>query len=85
MGFPMHINAIMMGCPLYILRGHSSEFLNYDVCQSVKIVLASVKNEDPKGMQHYASFHLGLHYLPKYPFRGFKNINQAGRPMIMHI
>ena len=23
-------------------------------------------------MQHYAAFHLGLHCLPKYPFRGFQ-------------
>ena len=22
-------------------------------------------------MQHYAAFHLGLHCLPKYPFKGF--------------
>ena len=23
-------------------------------------------------MQHYAAFHLGLHCLPKHPFRGFQ-------------
>ena len=23
-------------------------------------------------MLHYAAFHLGLHYLPKFPFRGFQ-------------
>ena len=26
---------------------------------------------DPYEMQHYAAFHLGLHCLTKYPFRGF--------------
>ena len=25
---------------------------------------------DPDEMQHYAAFHLGLHCLPKHPFRG---------------
>ena len=28
---------------------------------------------DPDEMQHYAAFHLGLHCLQKYSFRGFPN------------
>ena len=28
-------------------------------------------SEDPDEMQHNAAFHLGLHCLPKYSFRGF--------------
>ena len=31
-------------------------------------------------MQHYAAFHLGLHCLPKYPFRGllvYKGLKQS--------
>ena len=27
----------------------------------------------PDEMQHYAAFHLGLHFLQKYSFRGFTN------------
>ena len=27
--------------------------------------------EGPDEMMHYAAFHLGLHYLQKYQFRGF--------------
>ena len=27
-------------------------------------------SEDPDEMPHYAAFHLGLHCLPRYPFRG---------------
>ena len=27
---------------------------------------------NPDEMQHHVEFHLGLHYLPKYPFRGFQ-------------
>ena len=30
-------------------------------------------NVDPDEMQHYAAFHLGLHCLQKYSFRGFPN------------
>ena len=28
---------------------------------------------DPDEMQHYAAFHLGLHCLKNYSFRGFPN------------
>ena len=34
---------------------------------SLNIVLAN--SADPDEMQHYGAFHLGLHCLPKYPFR----------------
>ena len=30
-------------------------------------------------MQHYAAFHLGLHCLPKYPFRGFQYTKGYGK------
>ena len=33
-------------CPLYILRGHKSEFPNYDVFKSLKIGLTSAKRVD---------------------------------------
>ena len=29
---------------------------------------------DPDEMWHYAAFHLGIHFLPKYLFRGFQYI-----------
>ena len=47
---------------------------NYDVFPSLKIDLDSAKSVDPGEMPHSAPFHLGLHCLPKYPFRGFHNI-----------
>ena len=31
------------------------------------------KNVEPDEMQHYAAFHLVLHFLQKYLFRGFPN------------
>ena len=38
----------------------------------MKIVLILANSADPDEMQHDAAFHLGLHYLPKYPFSGFQ-------------
>ena len=46
--------------------------LNYGVYLSFKIVLILVNRTDTDEVQDYAAFHLGLHYLPKYPFRGFQ-------------
>ena len=35
------------------------------------VVLILANSADPDEMKHYAAFHLGLHSLSKYPFRGF--------------
>ena len=37
----------------------------------LKMVLIKAISADSDEMQHYAAFHLGLHCLPKYPFRSF--------------
>ena len=34
----------------------------------MKVVLILANSEDPDEMQHCATFHLGLHCLPKYLF-----------------
>ena len=66
MNFPIH-------CPLCTLRGHRYNFLNYDVFLSLEAVLILANSADPDKMQHYAAFHLGLHCLSKYLFRGFQH------------
>ena len=38
---------------------------------SFKIDFVLANRADPNKMLHYAAFHLGLHCLPKYLFRGF--------------
>ena len=38
---------------------------------SLKIDFVLVNSADPDEMPHYVAFHLGLHCLSKYPFRGF--------------
>ena len=42
--------------------------LNYDVFLFFKVVLILANSADPDETQQYATFHLGLHYLPKYPY-----------------
>ena len=54
------------------LKGSQEKFLNHDVFVSLKVVLILANSADIDEMQHYAAFHLGLHYLPKYPFRVFQ-------------
>ena len=38
---------------------------------SLKIDFVLANSADPDEMLHYAVFHLGLHCLPKYPFKHF--------------
>ena len=46
-----------------------SKCLDYDVFMSLEIVFILANRADPDEMPLYAAFHLGLHCLPKYPFR----------------
>ena len=72
MDFPIYIDTISIELPIVYFKGSQVNFLNYDVFLSLKIVFILVKSADPDEMQHYAAFYLGLHCLPKYPFRGFQ-------------
>ena len=47
------------------------------ICFCLKIFFTFTNSVDPDEMQYYASFHLGLHCLPKYLFRGFPYTNLA--------
>ena len=38
----------------------------------MKNVVVLANSVDADEMQHYAAFHLGLHCLPEYTFRGFQ-------------
>ena len=38
----------------------------------MKIFFTFTNNVEPDEMQYYAAFHLGLHWLQKYTFRGFR-------------
>ena len=66
MDFPIHKNAIRMGLSIIYLKGISLFLV-------LKIALTTAKSVDPDEMLPYTAFHLGLHCLPKYMFRGFQN------------
>ena len=39
---------------------------------TLKVVLTLANSADPNEMQHYnAALHLGIHCLPKFPFKGY--------------
>ena len=40
---------------------------------SLKIIFILANIVDPDEMPHEVAFHLGLHNLSKYPFKGFPN------------
>ena len=57
--------------PLYISKGVMI-FKKYCILLS-EICFTFTNSVDPDEMQHDAAFHLGLHCLRKYLFRGFLN------------
>ena len=72
MDFPIHIDTISMGMSIVYFKGSLVEFSKLSLYLSLEVVLILAKSADPDEMQHYAAFHLGLHCLPKHPFRGFQ-------------
>ena len=71
-GFPSHIDTISKGLSIVYFKG-SQNLLKNNVFLSLKVVLILPNSADPDEMQHYAAFHLGLHCLSKYQFRGFQH------------
>ena len=60
-----------MGLPILKYKGIELEFSEL-LCFSVPESCFNLsKSVDLDEMPHFAAFHLGLHFLPKYPFRGF--------------
>ena len=59
--FHIPIDTISMRLPIVRFKGSQVEIS----------LLILANSADPDEMQHYAAFHLGLHFLSKYPLRGF--------------
>ena len=64
MEFPIKFDTVKSGWSVVYIEGSQ-------VIISLKIDFVLANSEDPDEMPHYAAIHLGLHCLPKYPFRGF--------------
>ena len=69
MDFPIQIKAIRMG--LSIIYFNRSQVVLYQL--SLRIFFTLTNSVVPDEMPPYVKFHLGLHCLQKYPFRGFQN------------
>ena len=72
MDFPIPIHTIRMGLFIIYYKGSLVEFFNNYVLHSLKLVLIIANSAGPNEMLYFAPFHLGLHCLPKYPFRHFQ-------------
>ena len=77
----------MFHCVYCWVTGYN--FQKHIVFISLKIDFVFAKSADPDEMQHNAAFHLGLHCLRKYPFRGFlstmgqvKDLGLIGRTVL---
>ena len=66
-------------------KGSQINFQNYDVILSLKAVQIVANSANADEMQHYAAFHLGIHYLQKYPFRGFRYTAECQWNIKVHI
>ena len=74
-----------MGSSIIYLKGYRLEFPTHDVFLCLKIVFISANSADHDEMQHFATFHLGLHCLSKYQLMTSKyskgyQMNSQDRP-----
>ena len=61
----------LLGLLIMYFKGSEVEFSKF-WCISIPEVIILANSADPDEMQHDAAFHLGLHCLPTYLFRGFQ-------------
>ena len=66
MEFPIKFDTVESGWSIVYIVG-SQVIISPKYCISPKIDFVFANSVDPD----YAAFQLGLHCLPKYPFRGF--------------
>ena len=60
---------------MYVLKGQKLLFhpKNVVFLSESNFVFKLANSADPDEMPRFAAFHLGLHCLQKYPFKGFKS------------
>ena len=72
MVFPIHFDMVRIRLPIVCFKGSQVKVTKL-CCISISEHCLNIANSaDPDKMQHYAAFHMGLHCLPQYPFRGFQ-------------
>ena len=81
MEFSIKLHAIKSGWSIVYIEG--LQIIISKNCTSLIINFVSENSEDPYEMPHNVAFHLGLHCLTKYPFRGFQS--PKGQAKTWHI
>ena len=71
----MYIDTISMGLPIVYFEGSQVEFSELMSISVPEDCFNLSEQCRPDEMRHSAAFHLGLHCLPKYPFRGSPDSN----------
>ena len=73
--FPDHTHLLfgIVHCTYLGVSGYN--FQKNIVLFCLKIFFTLTNSVDPNEMPHHAVFHLGLHYLKNYPFKGFFHAN----------
>ena len=68
MKFSMKLHAIMSGWSIVYIEvtGYNLHQISYFFLYRSILSFKLANSADPDEMPHYAAFHLGLHYLPKY-------------------
>ena len=78
MGFPIEFDTVKSGWFIVYIEGSQVIISPKNIFLSQKINFALANSVDPDEMLHYAAFHLGLHSLLKYTFRGFCSLGDSG-------
>ena len=80
MKYPIKFDKVKSAWSITYIKGSQVSY----VISKKNIVSFSLKNDfvlantaDPDEMPHEATFHLVLHYLPNYPFRGFRSTTKG--------
>ena len=74
---PSHVDRkhcmVCMDLSICIFRAQRSNISIFKYIFVPKYCFNLANNADPDGMSHYATFHMGLHCLPKYLLAGISN------------
>ena len=61
-----------MGLSIMYFKESQVEYSKLWLFLYLKVLFILANSADPYEMQHFAAFHMDLHCLPTYPFRGFQ-------------
>ena len=71
MGYSIKFDTVKSGRSIVYIKGSQVIISKNIVFLSLMINIVLANSADPDEMPHYAAFHLDLHCLARYLFRGF--------------